>query len=118
MSQLTGQVALVTGAEVGIGRATALALARAGASVAVHFYADEAGLEKLKTVLQLSVAGKGENVIVTIPKDRGILMDTVEPAPGAVCTDPVQTYLDLSAAGERGREAAEYLRREQLKWPS
>ncbi len=83
-----------------------------------YFYADEAGLEKLKTVLQLSVAGKGENVIVTIPKDRGILMDTVEPAPGAVCTDPVQTYLDLSAAGERGREAAEYLRREQLKWPS
>jgi len=43
MSQLLGQAALVTGAEVGIGRATALALARAGADVAVHFYADEAG---------------------------------------------------------------------------
>ena len=42
MSQLNGQAALVTGAEVGIGRATALALARAGADVAVHFYADEA----------------------------------------------------------------------------
>jgi len=82
-----------------------------------YFYADETGLEKLKTALQLSVAGKGENIIITIPKDHGILEDTVEPAPGAVCTGPVQTYLDLVAAGERGHEAAEHLRREQLKWP-
>jgi hypothetical protein len=82
-----------------------------------YFYADEAGLEKLKIALQLSIAGKGENVAVTIPKDRGLLEDTVEPAPGAVCTGPIQTYLDLAAAGERGQEAAEHLRREQLKWP-
>jgi hypothetical protein len=82
-----------------------------------YFYADETGLEKLKAALQLSVAGKGENVIITIPKDHGILGDTVEPAPGAVCTGPVQTYLDLGVAGERGLEAAEHLRREQLKWP-
>lgn len=34
---LTGRVALVTGAGVGIGRATALALAAAGATVGVHY---------------------------------------------------------------------------------
>src|SRR6187399_193993 len=35
---LTGRVALVTGAGVGIGRAVALALGRAGAAVAIHYH--------------------------------------------------------------------------------
>lgn len=83
-----------------------------------YFYADEAGLEKLKNALQLSGAAKGENIIVTIPKDRAMLKDTVEPAPGAICTSPLQTYLDLAVAGERGLEAAEHLRQEKLKWPN
>jgi hypothetical protein len=82
-----------------------------------YFYADEAGLEKLKITLQLSLVGKGENVVAMIPKDRGLFADTVEPAPGAVCTSAIQTYLDLAATGERGREAAEHLRGERLKWP-
>jgi len=38
---LHGQVAVVTGASRGIGRATALALARAGADVVVHYRRDE-----------------------------------------------------------------------------
>jgi hypothetical protein len=81
-----------------------------------YFYADHAGLERLKERLKLSPANKGDNVIVIVPKDSGFFLDTVEPAQGAVCTSAVQTYLDLWAAGERGQEAAEHLRQEKLSW--
>lgn len=82
-----------------------------------YFYADEDGLDALRSGLKLSATSKGENVIVTLPKDRGLFLDRVEPAPGIICTSPVQTYLDLAAAGERGREAADHLRCERLTWP-
>lgn len=81
-----------------------------------YFYADNAGLERLKDRLKLSRSSKGENVIVTVPKDFGLFRDTVEPMQGAVCTSPVQTYLDLWVSGERGQEAAEHLRQEKLQW--
>ncbi len=82
-----------------------------------YFFADQEGLRKLQAALNLVPSAKGENVVITIPKDLGLLADTVEPAPGANCTSPVQTYLDLSIAGERGAEAADHLRKERLTWP-
>jgi hypothetical protein len=91
-------------------------LAPYGRTGTQYFYADEAGVRKLEAALALSTPSKGENIIVTIPKDEGLFRSTVEPAPGVVCTDPVQTYLDVAVAGERGREAAEHLRRELMKW--
>jgi len=92
-------------------------LAPFGRTGSQYFFSNEEGLRKLKAALKLAPASKGENVIVTVPKELELLADTVEPAPGAVCTSPVQTYLDLSIAGERGAEAAEHLRRERLTWP-
>jgi hypothetical protein len=83
-----------------------------------YFYADDAGLEQLKDHLRLSSPPKGENVIVTVLRDDGPFLDSVESTAGVVCTSPVQTYLDLAAAGERGREAAEHLRQERLRWPT
>ena len=92
-------------------------LAPYGRTGAQYFYADEAGLERLQAALKLSSISKGENVEVILLKDAGLLRDTEEAAPGAICTSPVQTYLDLAATGERGQEAADHLRRERLTWP-
>lgn len=92
-------------------------LAPYGRTGTQYFYVDEAGLERLQSELKLSTISKGENVVVTVLKEPGVLRDTEEPAPGAICTSPVQTYLDLANSGERGREAADHLRRERLIWP-
>ncbi len=80
------------------------------------FYADKRGLDHIQSRMKLSSTAKGENVIISIPRDPGIFLDACEPGPGIRCTSPIQTYLDLSKGGERGEEAAEHLRRMKLTW--
>ena len=80
------------------------------------FYVDEPGAQAVKETLQLTHAAKGTNVILNIPKDETLFEDTVQPAPGIFCTDPVATYLDLWHGNDRDREAADHLAMKCFPW--
>jgi len=82
-----------------------------------HVYADKGGWAALRRHLEVGPIARGANLEIVVLKDDGLLRDIVEPAPGLFTTSPVQTYLDLAASGERGREAADHLREDGLEWP-
>src|SRR5205085_279623 len=66
MSELEGRIAVVTGAESGIGAASAKALGTAGAAVAVLFYSDAAAAESTTRAIE-SVGAKA----IHVPADVG-----------------------------------------------
>ncbi|MFY1663906.1 SDR family NAD(P)-dependent oxidoreductase [Pseudomonas sp. Pseu.R1] len=70
MSNLTGKTALVTGASRGIGRASALALAKAGAQVLVHY--SSGATEAQAVVAQIRAeGGRAEAVSADLSKADG-----------------------------------------------
>ena len=70
MNMLTGKTALVTGASRGIGRATALALAKAGAQVLVHYSSSEQ--EAVAVVDEIRRAGgKAEKLAADLSQPDG-----------------------------------------------
>ena len=79
MDDLTGKVALVTGASRGIGRAIALALANAGANIAINYRNrdDEAKdvLSQVRRFGRLAVAVKAD---VSIPADVDRMVGIIE----------------------------------------
>ncbi len=63
--RLEGKHALITGASQGIGRATALALARAGADVAINHYPDADGVHRRNAeAVAAEVAAMGRRALV------------------------------------------------------
>jgi 3-oxoacyl-[acyl-carrier protein] reductase len=84
-NELNGKVALVTGASRGIGRAAALALAKAGADVAVNFQHRET--EAQVACQEIEGAGRRTLVIradVSKAAEVAHLVETVEKGLGGI----------------------------------
>jgi NAD(P)-dependent dehydrogenase (short-subunit alcohol dehydrogenase family) len=85
MAELTGQVALVTGAQQGIGKAIAIALAREGADVAINYLDDKAAADDVAA----SICAAGRKAVL-VPGDisaaatPGALVDATVAAFGKI----------------------------------
>jgi glucose 1-dehydrogenase len=85
LHRLDGQAAIVTGASSGIGAATAVALARAGATVAVNYHSDENGGRRTLADLE-GAGGRGIVVQADVSDEADVrrMFETAEEALGPI----------------------------------
>ena len=118
LNKAIGAAAERSGAQVMLASFSAAQwLAPYGRTGTDYLYVDRAGYAALREIMEIGPVTRGANLEIAVMKDDGLFRDVIEPAPGVRTTSPLQTYLDLAAAGERGREAADHLRESGLEWP-
>jgi hypothetical protein len=69
---------------------------------------------EFQSAIEAKPVDSGENLVVLIPDDRGVFYRAETGTRRLVCTNAVQTYVDLAHAGGRGEEAAEAILRQRL----
>ncbi|MGO9572138.1 MAG: SDR family NAD(P)-dependent oxidoreductase [Desulfomonilaceae bacterium] len=106
-SDLTGKVALVTGADRGIGRAIALALAENGVSVAVNFRSRQAEADEVRSQIvslgqrsvvvgaDVSLAAEVSSMVETVQRELGPIGILVNNA-GIARPEPVEQITEQS----------------------
>ena len=114
LMNLTGQLALVTGASGNIGRGIAVRLAQAGAELVVHFFRDAEGARQTvhditaaggkATPVQADLSSESEAVrlIEEISTNGGALSCVVNNA----AAQPVEALADMTAQSWRAMQAA------------
>jgi hypothetical protein len=78
-------------------------------------YLDPSVESEFESAIEAKTVDSGENMVVLIPDDAGVLYRLEAGKNRLPCTNAVQTYVDLAHAGGRGEDAAEAVLEQRLK---
>jgi len=69
----------------------------------------KSSVEDVMQALEAKEVDSGDNVVLLVAADEGMLVEAEDRGEGLASTHPIQTYLDLSKQAGRGQEAADAL---------
>ncbi len=75
----------------------------------------ESSVEDVMRALEAKPVDSGDNVVLLVSADGGMLVEAEERGEKLACTHPIQTWLDVSNQAGRGQEAAEAILEQRLK---